>query len=371
MVPDVAITEGDKPVEQILDGLTNREAVLRILEHNRDPMRVKDIVSWPKENGQTKRLNPKTVGGVVWRLKQTGEVRVVGHGLYASVTEIGAHKPMGEERVPDLTALTGTEAVRRILAYTKKPMQYGDIVKWIEDHGQEPLTDGQIYGAFYSLSTKHPSVVEKVGRGTYGVRKDWDGKWPTKPREQLSDQSKPKKALGKEAPGEVVIPCFGLYWERSLVSWSRGKPLLGVKERKNGDGEDPVNFANQKGVYVLYLWPKVTYVGRTTGKGLFERLRDHHQKHWDRFSWFGLCPVDDDGQLGEPKGQASFSEKAMVMEGLLLSVLTPPDNKKRGDLLGPEYSQVPDPEVEERKQQETMSQMMSLLGKRLALPQGR
>ena len=127
----------------------------------------------------------------------------------------------------------------------------------------------------------------------------------------------------------------------SLVSWSGGKKglLLGAKE---GAGFR-VNFAQQTGVYVLYQWPELRYVGRATSS-LFDRLRIHHRTrpHWDKFSWFGLRPIDTDGELGTPRDQASVEEKAMAMEGFLLSVLKPPENMKGGDLLGDEYFQVAD-----------------------------
>lgn len=359
-------------MEQRLDGLDTRKAVLRILGYSGHAMRAKDIVSWPKENGQARRLNLNTVRKVLSHLKRTGEVAVVGHGLYASVTETGVDRPIGDEDAPDLTGLTGTDAVLRILMYTNRPMKHRDIVNWIEDHGQEPLTDGQIYGPFYYLSTKHPNVVERVGRGTYRVRKDWNGEWPSKPREQMSDQSQPKKVLGKEALSRVVIPCFGLYWERKSVSWSGGKSLLGVKTDAE-DTDDPVNFADQTGVYILYHWPEVRYVGRTTTGNLYQRLSSHDREpksHWDKFSWFGLVPVDEYGQLGEPHGSASIVDEALVMEGLLISVLTPPDNNKKGDWMGDEYAQVLDPEVEEREDRALARKLRRLLESRAA-PQGR
>ncbi len=68
-------------------------------------------------------------------------------------------------------------------------------------------------------------------------------------------------------------------------------------------GAEPVDFCNQLGIYLLYDGREVIYVGRTTdrplGKRLYEHTIDRMSARWDRFSWFGLLPVSDDGSLGE------------------------------------------------------------------------
>ena len=151
-----------------------------------------------------------------------------------------------------------------------------------------------------------------------------------------------------------------------LVSWSAGS-LLG---RKGGEKDaDAVNFANQTGVYVLYQWPQVNYVGRSIG-GLYQRLSKHDSDAdkgpWDRFSWFGLIPVDDDGELAERHGEMSIEDEVTMMEALLIRVLTPPNNKKGGDGMGVQYLQVPDPMVEERQQEalaKTLRQLLDAVGR--------
>ena len=219
-------------------------------------------------------------------------------------------------------------------------MRHGDIVKWLEDNRQA-LTDGQISGALYVLSTKL-NALETVTRGLYRIREDWEG--GPLDLDETSRQIGPVPS-SKEPKRRVVIPCYGLNWKRNLVSWNAGAELLGAK----GPGEDAVNFANQTGVYVLYQWPQVTYVGRTASGGLYERLRSHDDKEWDTFSWFGLGTVDQDGMLVPPSVRANTEDQVTMVEAVLIEVLRPPFNKKQGDLMGDQYGQVPDPVVEERE----------------------
>jgi hypothetical protein len=120
---------------------------------------------------------------------------------------------------------------------------------------------------------------------------------------------------------------------------------------KQAAGGTDVNFANQIGVYLLHDRERVIYVGRATTDTLFARLKAHtagrRGSRWDRFSWFGLRSVRDNGELSD--GEATWSQEAVVetMEALLIESLEPPLNRRRGDNLSEaEYIQVPDPQIE-------------------------
>lgn len=67
-------------------------------------------------------------------------------------------------------------------------------------------------------------------------------------------------------------------------------------------GAIPVDFNKQLGIYLLDDGREVIYIGRTTdrplGRRLFEHTFDRMAVRWDRFSWFGLLPVSESGQLG-------------------------------------------------------------------------
>jgi hypothetical protein len=55
------------------------------------------------------------------------------------------------------------------------------------------------------------------------------------------------------------------------------------------------DFRLQRGIYVLYDDYGPYYVGLTRVGTLGNRLKQHrtglHRDRWDRFSWFGFCPV--------------------------------------------------------------------------------
>lgn len=269
---------------------------------------------------------------------------------------------------PNVVGLTGTEAVFRILAYTGRPMKKRDIDEWLKDAEQPSLRQGQIAGAFWRLTTAYENVVEKRERGLYQIHPAWDGK-PLDQQRQEDDTD-----YGTTAPAEAdesqpdnlrpLIPCYGLYWHRDQVAWEArgGKPqLLGFPT--DGEG-DAVDFAYQRGVYILYNWPNIIYVGRTT-KSLYERLRGHDKNprrahEWDRFSWFGLYPVDTNDALAAPNLNLDMSDIVAAFETLLITILSPPFNDKSGDRLGQRYLQIPDSIVEEQEQKKLAGQMKEL-----------
>ena len=368
-------------------GLTGKEAVFRILAFTGKPMRYADIADWLSAHGQEPLTIGQVAGGFYDLLNSYDNVvEKTGSGTYrihsawngkpldqqiqrggrTSTLDRGHHDPENE---PDIAGLTGKEAVFRILASTGKPMRYADIADWLSARGQEPLTIGQVAGGFYVLLNNYDNVVEKAGSGTYRIHSAWNGK-------PLDQQIQRGRAVAPSHRGRrgvpkvgVVIPCYGTYWDRSLVHW-RSRELLG---KQQGDEADVVNFADQTGVYVLYQWPRVNYVGRTTADNLYQRLSAHanakedRRGPWDKFSWFGLRSVGDDLELIDPEAEVSFQHSVMMMEALLISSLDPPFNRKSGDGLGDKYFQVPAPEIEEREEQriaKAMERFFSRVNKR-------
>ena len=67
---------------------------------------------------------------------------------------------------------------------------------------------------------------------------------------------------------------------------------------------------------------------------------------WDRFSWFGFCGVDEEsGELRSMPDQVDSVHIIGILEAVLIEALEPPINGRRGDYLGTECKQVPDPEI--------------------------
>ena len=268
---------------------------------------------------------------------------------------------MTDPQAPDIAGLSGTEALFRILAHAGEPMTAKAISEWLVSNAQPMLSQGQVAGGLYRLTNAYSNVVEKVGRGEYRIHPAWN-------RQPLDQQAplvqhkagKPVAKTGKPSTkvGKMLIPAYGLYWHRDQVEWGGRADLLG----QSTANDETINFAEQSGVYILYNWPNITYVGRTTND-LYGRLKDHtsndrRANEWDRFSWFGLRPVDDDA-LGEPR-LLDAADMVAAFETLLIRVLSPPFNDKSGDGLGDLFLQVPDAAIEEQEQNDLKARMKEI-----------
>jgi hypothetical protein len=167
-----------------------------------------------------------------------------------------------------------------------------------------------------------------------------------------------------EEPDETgLINAFGMYWARQSVLWVSPPRILGQQQTES----TPVDFCNQKGVYLLHDGRAVVYVGRTTEQPLGIRLRQHVSDRlngrWDRFSWFGVYSVSEAGVLNT-HAEASFNLEMLIatMEALLIEGLEPPQNRKRGDdFRAVEFLQVEDPDIQKKQ----ILQLMEELKKKL------
>jgi hypothetical protein len=122
-----------------------------------------------------------------------------------------------------------------------------------------------------------------------------------------------------------------MYWQRDLVVWRNDLKIFGISK--------PVDFGKQKGIYILYDHHTVVYVGRTIDRPLGKRLYEHTV---DRFSWFGLLDVTQDGNLRDVPCSSRCDARVEALE--------PPQNRKRGDDFSAiEYIQDIDPELRERE----------------------
>ena len=116
----------------------------------------------------------------------------------------------------------------------------------------------------------------------------------------------------------MSIKNYGLMWDRDGVRWSGTRGNAG---RLMGQGpvgspigsQQEVDFRQQIGVYILYRNESVVYVGQT-GSGnrrLFARLKDHRTDHladrWDKFSWFGVRKVNQNGKLSKAEGELNLN----------------------------------------------------------------
>jgi hypothetical protein len=111
------------------------------------------------------------------------------------------------------------------------------------------------------------------------------------------------------------------------------------------------------------------YVGRATeqnlGRRLYQHTPDRLNGRWDRFSWFGVYPINEDGSL---RVDVTFNRVTVdtliaTMEAVLIEGLEPRQNRKRGDdFQAVEFLQAEDPAVQQQLRKDVFKQMMAAAG---------
>lgn len=253
------------------------------------------------------------------------------------------------------------EAIKKVLAESKAPLHYTEISEQILSRGYYE-TDGATPAATVSAqltsSIKHDgekSPFIRVGKGIFSLKNS--------PETANIPASSPISKIRKSATlselevelTDSIIHSFGMYWQRDLVVWRNDPKMYGKQQALS----KPVDFGKQKGIYILYDHHTVVYVGRCIdrplGKRLFEHTVDRLGSRWNRFSWFGLLDVTQDGSLHETQLNTSLAALVSTLEALLIEALEPPQNRKRGDDFSAiEYIQDIDPELKEREIQNTL-----------------
>jgi hypothetical protein len=241
--------------------------------------------------------------------------------------------------------ITWRQAIDQVLGAAATPLHYREIAERIIADGLRRklgATPADTVNAQISGSMKHDALSPyvRVARGTYALKSAVMDKL------QHSDAT----ALEETEEQYDIVTSFGMFWRRSAVQWSANPRLLGVQQL----GATPVDFNIQRGIYLLYDGREVIYIGRTTdrplGRRLYEHTLDRMATRWDRFSWFGLRPVADSGQLGALPSAYDAAQMIPALEAILIEALEPRQNRKRGDdLSAVEFMQHEDPEVQKKK----------------------
>lgn len=264
-------------------------------------------------------------------------------------------------------AMSWREAIERVLIEEARAMHYSEISELVLSKGYyktEGATPDSTVNAQITTSIKHEgekSPFLKVSRGTFAAR---NAAAPSpvavKPTVALPAATATvlhdaQTATVEAEPDESVIRCLGMYWQRDLVVWKNDPRMFGKQQALS----KPVDFGAQRGIYILYDHHTVVYVGRSVdrpvGKRLFEHTTDRLGSRWNRFSWFGLLSVTDDGKLVETPIKVTLPSLIATLEALLIEALEPPQNRKRGDDFSVmEYIQDIDPEIKERELQSTL-----------------
>lgn len=241
------------------------------------------------------------------------------------------------------------DAITQVLQSSSEAMHYADIAEAIAEQQLRTefgATPAATVNSIISTSLQNDgnnSPFIRVDRGRYWLRQLAEN--TAAPAAQLQQSA----SLVVAEPDETgLINAFGMYWSRNNVLWTSMPRILGQQQL----GSTAVNFCDQKGVYLLHDGRAVVYVGRTTDQPLGVRLRQHVSDRlngrWDRFSWFGVYAVAEDGTLNTAAAVSyDLSMLIITMEALLIEGLEPPQNRKRGDdFRAVEFLQVEDPEIQ-------------------------
>lgn len=246
------------------------------------------------------------------------------------------------------------DAIIKVLGASPDAMHYSVIAKAISDEGlrkEVGATPAASVNATISVSLKddgEQSPFIRVEPGRYWLR-------------ELALKRPPQPAVAATADSAGLINALGMYWARSSVFWQPAVPkILGQQQ----SGSTTVDFAGQKGVYLLHDGREVIYVGRTTDRPLGVRLKEHITDRlsgrWDRFSWFGVYAVADTGKLDTAAiGAFDLSTLIATMEALLIEGLEPRQNRKRGDDFGAlEFLQIEDPAIDADRKRRLLEDLM-------------
>ncbi len=253
-----------------------------------------------------------------------------------------------------------TDAVLTVLRASAEPMHYAAIAQAIVDQGLR--TDVGATPAASVASILSESITRegdrspfyRASRGMYGHR-----------REGGSGDADPMAARPEPDPAEEdaevtgLINAFGILWSRSDVSWSGTTTML---YGRNTPASKSVDFGAQQGVYLLYDVARVIYVGQVSAQRLGARLAEHTvdrlQSRWGRFSWFGVRPVTENGELSPAAERVGLSKLIDTMETLLIEGLEPPLNRRAGSgFSGTEFLQAVDPDRKKRDKQRLLDEL--------------
>jgi hypothetical protein len=260
-------------------------------------------------------------------------------------------------RAAEQKELSWEEAIQTVLQRADGPLHYADIAEWISSKrlkqkiGANPAAT--VASVLSRSLTDESSPFQRIRKGEYALKHKLVSAATPRASDVDPDQE----------PAEAgALRAFGMFWQRSLVNWG-GKPkLLGRQQL----GASEVNFNEQVGVYLLHDRERVIYVGRASDT-LLARLKMHTLDRlggrWDRFSWYGLKSVGQDGSLADPAEGWSHDVVIETMEALLIESLEPPLNRKRGDnFSGVEYLQVTDPEIEDQRKKQLIKDILRQSG---------
>jgi len=268
-----------------------------------------------------------------------------------------------------MSDLKWKEAIAKVLEEEKKALHYTDIAELIAERGYRKslgATPQDTVSANLTTdinTNKEKSIFAKVDRGIYILRKFLDDRSQLLTEEpEVEVQPASFQITTKER--FKIINAYGIYWNRNLVYWKTTPDLLGIQQI----GASEVNFKDQIGIYLLHDSRETIYVGQAIDQPLGQRLKNHTSDRlggrWDRFSWFGFYPVNENGKLHidikiENIRVQNFGD---ILEAILIESIEPRQNRKQGNLFfGLEYLQQEAPEIKKKLKEQLIRELTDKL----------
>jgi hypothetical protein len=259
------------------------------------------------------------------------------------------------------------EAIVKVFEDEKKALHYTDIAELIAQRGYRTSLGATPQDTVSANMTTDintngdQSIFAKVDKGIYILRK-----FLSDPSIQNTGINESKTSVSKKTTADriKIINAFGIYWNRNLVHWKATPDLLGIQQI----GASEVNFKDQIGIYLLHDGRETIYVGQAIEQSLGKRLKDHTSDRlggrWDRFSWFGLRPVNENGKLqADIKFEnLSIQDIGDILEAILIESIEPRQNRKQGNLFfGLEYLQQEAPEIKKKMKEQLLKELTDKL----------
>jgi hypothetical protein len=253
------------------------------------------------------------------------------------------------------TDLGWREAIIHVMRQHKEPMHYVDIAEELLEQklrskvGANPYNQVNVAISDNIKKRGNDASFVKVGPGLYMLR------------ESEKNDSLVEVVSDTEEPSTCAIKALGMYWRRDYVIWNSKPRILGVQTQNS----KPVDFSEQNGIYILYDRDRPIYAGRAVDQGLGKRISQHTidrlNGRWDRFSWFGLFDVSEDGSLEIIRNRKYDFESVIAdFEAILIEALEPVQNRKRGDgLKAVEFIQKEDEEIEAAQQETFIRKLLN------------
>lgn len=266
-----------------------------------------------------------------------------------------------------MAELKWKDAIVKVFEDEKKALHYTDIAELIAERGYRKSLGATPQDTVSANMTtdintnKEKSIFAKVDKGIYILRKFLDDS-----SELVSEETEDEIVTTEKVKKEryKIVNAFGIYWNRNLVHWKTTPDLLGIQQI----GASEVNFKDQIGIYLLHDSRETIYVGQAIEQTLGQRLKNHTTDRlggrWDRFSWFGFYPVNENGKLLTDIKLDNITVQNLgdILEAILIESIEPRQNRKQGNLFfGLEYLQQEAPEIKKRLKEQIIRELTDKL----------